>query len=325
MKPSAARRRTLVTGGTGFIGINLTDALVQSNRELLIVARHPPRCVVHQSFFATADVRDLERLRQLIRDFAPNEIIHLAAQTDFVTWEDAEGFRINTEGTLNLLRAIKDVPSVRRFIFASSHVVDGAKKNHARLYAQSKIAGEDIVRAAYLPECSWTIIRPCSIWGPWFGAPFFSFFVTIARGRYYHLGRIDPPKRIGYVGNTCHHVMQLLDAPAERVHKQTFYLADYQPTRIRTWAGVIARHLGVRIPGTLPEPAVRAVAWAGDVLKRLGVRNPPLSSVRLANMRADTSGITIDEIHRLAGPLPFTLEQGVEATVRWLRYRRVVA
>jgi nucleoside-diphosphate-sugar epimerase len=298
--------------------------MLQTNRELLIVARNPPRWAPHQSFFAMADVRDFERLRQVICDFAPNEIIHLAAQTNFVTWEDTEGFRINTEGTFNLLRVIQGVPSVGRVLFASSHIVTCAPQNGGKLYAQSKVMGEQIVREAKLACGSWTIIRPCSIWGPWFGAPFFSFFIAIARGYYFHLGRFDPPKRIGYVGNTCHQIIRLLEAPAERVSNKTFYLSDYEPTHIRTWAGVIAHHLGVRIPGTLPEPAVRVAAWAGDVLKRLGVRNPPLCSRRLANMRADTSGVPTEEIQRLAGPLPFTLEQGVEATVRWLRDRRIV-
>jgi nucleoside-diphosphate-sugar epimerase len=311
-------RRTLVLGGTGFIGTNLASALITAQRVTLVVGRHP-RQGTAQASFAKADVRDDKSLRRMMRDFAPSEVIHLAARTDFVSWEDPDGFQINTEGTANVVRAVRETASVRRFIYASSHVAKGAPPNGAKLYAQSKLAAEGSVREANLERCVWTIIRPCSIWGPWCRAPFLPFFVAIARGRYFHLGRSDPPKRIGYVGNTCHQIVKLLDAPPALTHKRTIYLADYQLAHIRSWAEMVAKALRVRIPGTLPEPVVRVAARAGDLLRFLGARNPPLSSSRLANMRADTSHIDTDEIQRIAGPVPFALEQGVELTVRWLR------
>jgi GlcNAc-P-P-Und epimerase len=324
----AVRPRTLVTGGTGFIGINLTSALVETDREVLIVARHPPRYAAHGHLFAAADVRDRDKLQAIVRAFAPTEVIHLAAQTDFVTWEDAEGFRINTEGTRNLIQALVAGPCACRFFYASSHVaLKAAEKQPGQrglFYADSKLAGEEIVCGAELADHVAVILRPCSIWGPWLGAPFLSFFVAIARGRYFHLGTADPPKRHGYVGNTCRQIIKLLDAPAELVRGRTYCLADYEPMNIRKWAEMIGKHFGIHHIRTLPEPLVRAGAWTGDVLKQMGARNPPLSSFRLANMRANTAGISTDEINRIAGPLPFTFEQGTEITIRWMRDQGIV-
>ncbi|HEX4592342.1 MAG TPA: NAD(P)-dependent oxidoreductase [Gemmataceae bacterium] len=322
---AAGPRRALLTGGTGFIGTNLTDALLAAGREVLVIARRPPRHQPHRRCFVEADVLDRDRLRRIVRDFGPTDIVHLAAQTDFVTWEDADGFRVNTEGTANVIRVAEEMPTVERFVFASSHVVAGRRPTGRRVYADSKRAGEEIVRGRPPHGPVWTIVRPCSIWGPWFGPPFRPFFLAIARGRYFHPGRVDPPKRTGFVGNICHQVIRLLDAPAPAVAGRTIYLADYEPIRIREWAELIARRMGRPILRTLPEPAVRAGALAGDLLQRLGVRNPPLSSHRLANMRLDTSDIPIDDIARIAGRLPFTLERGVDATVRWLRESRLVA
>src|SRR5205807_1374680 len=100
--------------------------------------------------------------------------------------------------------------------------------------------------------------------------------------------------------------------------------ANVRPGRLRDdhlpgVAELIADRLGVRRPRTLPEPLVRAGALAGDVLRGLGYRDPPLSSFRLANMRADTSAVPVAAIRAVAGPLPFTLAAGVERTIDWLR------
>jgi len=69
----------------------------------------------------------------------------------------------------------------------------------------------------------------------------------------------------------------------------------------------------------MPEPLVRLLAWAGDAMKLCGVKEPPLSSFRLRNMRADTTRIPIEPTERLTGPLPFSMEQGVEGTIAWLK------
>src|SRR5262245_31610017 len=102
--PPIARRpgRTLVTGGAGFIGTHLTTVLMATGREVLAIGRTPPN-TTRTAPFACVDVMDLQRLTAVIRDFAPTEIVHLAAATGFLTKEDAEGFRINSEGTRNIL------------------------------------------------------------------------------------------------------------------------------------------------------------------------------------------------------------------------------
>jgi hypothetical protein len=72
---------------------------------------------------------------------------------------------------------------------------------------------------------------------------------------------------------------------------------------------------------TLPEPAVRALAKAGDAISFLHL---PLNSVRLENMRADTSQIPIDSIQRLAPELPYSQADGVDKTVAWMRREQLI-
>jgi nucleoside-diphosphate-sugar epimerase len=322
---SMSNIRSLVTGGTGFLGTNLVATLLATGREVLSVGRRPAKHAEQPSRFVSADITDLPHLKSVFRDFAPKEVIHLAAQTDFVTWSDPRGFYVNTEGTRHVIEASESSGAIR-LIVASSHVVirPEQREHNALNYAASKLAMEEVVKQANPSSLTWTIIRPCSIWGPWFGSPFREFFLRIARRKYFDLGQVDPPKRLGFVGNICFQISSLLDAPAEEVHGRTIYLADYETTTIRKWARLIAAELGVRPPRPVPEPVILAGARLGDLLQKFGYKNPPLTSFRLANMRTDTSVIPIDDIRSLAHPLPFTLEEGVKITVKWLRDRGLV-
>ena len=74
--------------------------------------------------------------------------------------------------------------------------------------------------------------------------------------------------------------------------------------------------------GCLASHGCRLGARLGDLLRLIGHPDPPLTSKRLANMRKDTSDVPLEVLREITGPLPHTMEQGVEETVRWLRERR---
>jgi nucleoside-diphosphate-sugar epimerase len=267
------------------------------------------------------DVLDRDAVERVMLRFAPDEIVHLAAKTDFVSWNDPEGFRINTEGTRNVFAAANRLGGRTRCLLASSHVVTKQARlaNGRQYYCDSKLAAEAVVRAMPDLRIVWAILRPCSLWGPWLATPFHDFFLAIARGRYVHLGTMNPQKRLGYIGNACHQIAALLDAAPAAIQGRTFHLADYETITIREWADRIAEALGTPRPKTVPELCVRAAAAIGDGLSWCGYRNPPLTSLRLRNMRTDTSDISIDEIARIAATLPFTVDDGIRETVRWFR------
>jgi nucleoside-diphosphate-sugar epimerase len=290
------------------------------------LSRRPPRDTGQQRYFRKVDILDLQELVRNVAEFAPDEIVHLAARTDFVERDDPAGYQINTCGTLKVIAAAARLERPVRFVFASSNVVtpellDAAAENSSvrqRNYAASKAAAERLAREDVTLRGSLCIVRPCYVWGPWFGAPFRDFFLRIARGRYFHPGPQDAPKLLGYVGNVTFQIIRILDAPAQRVSGRTFYLADYEPTTIGSWANLIARRFGVPEPRTLPEPLVRVAAWTGDLLGWAGYRNPPLTSARLSNMRRDTTSIPIAPTKEVTGSLPYKLQEGVEATARWM-------
>jgi UDP-glucose 4-epimerase len=115
--------RALVTGGAGFIGSTLVDALVAAGAEVSVVddlSRGRRSRVRDGVDFHQLDVVD-DRLPALVASVAPEVVFHQAAQIDVrrsVT-EPMLDTRINVLGTVNLLEACARA-SVRRVVFASS-------------------------------------------------------------------------------------------------------------------------------------------------------------------------------------------------------------
>jgi nucleoside-diphosphate-sugar epimerase len=319
-------RRVLVTGGSGFIGTNLVERYRTEADAVLSLDPRPPQRADHEPFWRRVDPLDGEAQRTLMAEFEPTHVLHFGARTDL------DGTRLldydaNLRGVTAMIEAIRSTPSVERVVFASSRMVcridhrpsgpeDYSPPNP---YGESKMVGEWLVRRSGL-ECPWVIVRPTSIWGPWFDVPYKTFFLSVARGRYVNVKGHVVDKSFGFVGNTVHQVDRLLAAPAEQVAGRTLYLADYPPINVGEMAESIRRRIGAPPLRTLPRPALEPVAKAGDVLKRAGWRNPPLTTFRLDNLVTEMV-FDMGPLREIAGDLPYSMEQGIELTVDWLRER----
>ena len=321
-------RRVLVTGGSGFIGTNLVQSLLDSAIEVCSLDIREPQNPDHLSVFRQVDLLDLPSMTAVVREFQPTHVVHLGARTDLdgTTLED---YAANTTGTRNLIDAMSagtDGAGVERCIFTSTRLVcrNGYYPQRddefcpSTVYGESKVLGEQLVSTDESMRGAWCIVRPGSIWGPWFGAPYRDFFRAIARGRYFHIGSASAPKLFGYSGNAVFQLRCLLNAPAAEIDRRVFWLSDYEPIQIAEWANCIAAKLGRSRIRRIPEVGIRLLALAGDVLYACGVRRVPMTSFRLRNMRTDTTGMPLGPMEQLTGPLPVTLERGVEETLAWM-------
>lgn len=324
-------RRFLITGGSGFIGTNLVDMLLARDEVVLSLDTRFPQDPAHRSVWAQADVTDRVELTAAVLRFEPTHVVHMAARTD-LAGRDLHDYACNVIGVENLISALAACASVSRVIFASSRMVcrigyqpcGDTDYCPTTVYGRSKVVGERLVRerAQTLP---WMLIRPTSIWGPWFGVPYRTFFLAVANGRYVHPRGKPVHKSFGYVGNTVLQLYRLLLAPeASSPLGSTFYVADSPPLEVSQWAQVIRAKVDGGRVRSLPTPALRVAAHIGDRLQRAGWREPPLTTFRLANLLTDM-------VHDLAplraatGAEPvMKLEQGVEETVAWLRKTRLL-
>jgi UDP-glucose 4-epimerase len=177
--------RTVVTGGAGFIGSHLVDALLEEEGGQVVVidnvsrgrfanlARHDahPRLRVVE-----ADVRDLHSVRAAFE--GATLVFHLAAQATVMGGaRDVDyTFSTNVVGTYNVLKVAAE-QGARKVVFASSREVYGepvsvpVDEAHPLLainsYGASKVAGEALCRAfakeSSLPS---VILRLANVYGP---------------------------------------------------------------------------------------------------------------------------------------------------------------
>src|SRR4051812_6212572 len=108
--------RALVTGGAGFIGSNLVDALLDRGDEVAVVDNLSTGRLENLDAarrrgigFREADITDGERLRAIFAGSRPDIVFHLAAQIDVrKSIEDpAWDAGINVGGTINVLEAAR--------------------------------------------------------------------------------------------------------------------------------------------------------------------------------------------------------------------------
>jgi UDP-glucose 4-epimerase len=158
--------RSVVTGGSGFIGSNLVDALVARGDQVTVIddlstgrRENLDGALAAGAELVEADVRDAEAMTALAEERGPELIFHLAAQIDVrrSVAEPAFDASINVGGTANLLEAAR-AAGTRRFVFVSTGgaiygegegkqlpLGEDAAEEPLAPYGQSKLAGEGYV------------------------------------------------------------------------------------------------------------------------------------------------------------------------------------
>ena len=129
-------RRVLVTGGAGFVGSHLVDALLARGDSVRILdnldpqvhgpARRVPAWVPADAELVRADVRDADAVRDSLRGI--EVVYHLAAAVGVgqSMYQVADYTAVNTQGTAHLLQALVDARGdVQRLVVASSMSIYG--------------------------------------------------------------------------------------------------------------------------------------------------------------------------------------------------------
>ena len=317
--------RVLVTGSAGFIGRRLVQVLARGGHVVGGLDRRdaPPESSLLAANYA-CDILDPVALRRAISEFAPDAIAHLAARTDLDDAVGLAGYAANVEGVANLVEVVRSVPSVQRCIWTSSQLVcrvgyiprGPSDYQPDNVYGKSKVRTEEIVREGDGGGREWLIARPTTAWGPGMSPHYQRLLRMIRRGSYFHVGRRSLLKSYGYVDNMAHQYVQLLTAPGERVHGRVLYLADYEPTDLIRWCDAFQKRLHAPPIRTMPRSLAHLLARAGDMVNAVGFRRFPFNSFRLRNVLTEYQ-FNLEETRALCGPLPFTLEEGVERTVEW--------
>ena len=171
--------KIIVTGGAGFIGAHIANALVKEGYEVHVVDNLSagkkenvnPKAMLH-----IVDIRDKESLTPILKD--AKYVFHEAAfpQVQYSIENPIETNEINVEGTLNVLEASR-VSKVKRVIFASSSAVYGDQEklpitenmqvNPLSPYGAQKHIGEVYMRLyAQIYGLETVSLRYFNVYGP---------------------------------------------------------------------------------------------------------------------------------------------------------------
>ena len=117
--------KILITGGAGFIGSHVVDKLIEQGDEVLIIddlSTGSEDNINQSAKFIKIDIAD-DKISEIMKEFQPEVVIHLAAQKNVrVSLEDPVfDARVNILGSLNLIDLSHKL-GIKKFIFASSGV-----------------------------------------------------------------------------------------------------------------------------------------------------------------------------------------------------------
>ena len=175
MKP-----KILITGASGFIGSFIVEEALRRGFDTWAAVRKSSSKAFLQDeriHFIELNLSSEEQLKDQFKDHQFDYIVHAAGVTKCLHQQDF--FRINTEGTKNLVNAILSLHMpLKRFVYISSLSImgaireqqpytdikesDEAKPNTA--YGRSKLEAEQWL--AGIPQFPYVILRPTGVYGP---------------------------------------------------------------------------------------------------------------------------------------------------------------
>lgn len=177
-------RRVLITGGGGYLGSKLAEALTTTNADIYLLDvsfNEIAARVISETPKVTRVYCDLTKKHEIedaLSNFYPELIFHFAAilnrDRDFTHYEQL--YKVNVEGTKNLLEVLSSVP-YNGFYYASSSEVYGNRNQSpfredqipfpASPYSLTKLMAEHLI-ATYSQICEkpYTILRFFNFFGP---------------------------------------------------------------------------------------------------------------------------------------------------------------
>jgi UDP-glucose 4-epimerase len=178
--------KAVVTGGAGFIGSNLVDALLERGDEVVIVddlstgkRENIEHALAAGARLVEADIRDGQALIELFAQVQPEAVFHLAAQIDVrkSVADTPLDAMINVVGTINVLEAAKRAGTRRVVnsstggaIYGEGKIIPAPEDHPAEPeapYGQSKFAAEGYLELyRRLHGLSTVSLRYGNVYGP---------------------------------------------------------------------------------------------------------------------------------------------------------------
>ena len=321
----SASKLAVLTGGTGFVGSHLAEALLGAGYRVRALVRRPASIGWLSGLdleVVPGDVRDVSSLGPFVA--GADLVVHAAGKTAARSLAEYRG--CNAAGTRHLLDATLAAAPGAHFVLISSQaaagpsrdglpVLPGARGRPVSSYGWSKLEGEDELRAC--AGLAFTILRPSAVYGPRETA-IRDLFVSTARGFTPVLAGGTPRVQLVHVGDVARAV---LGAAARGGRRETFFVAHPEVLDYRSIALVLSR---LRTPPArlvpIPAAVIRAAGLAASLASRLSKGPPVFNSEKAAELLQPAWLCDVSATQEgLGAPLSTPFADGARETWDWYR------
>ncbi len=302
-----------LTGATGFVGAALARRLTTAGHKIQALIR--PASIHKQPADSAAswiegDLSDMQSLHRLVNGV--DAVIHCAGAVRGATREQFN--RVNADGLARLVRATMTQQPLPRFLLISSLSAREPGLSH---YAASKRQGERVL-SEQSHQLSWTIYRPCAVYGPG-DREMLPVFKWMAKGIAPVLGSGNSRFSLIYVNDLAEAIAKWLDHDC--CQSGTYELHDGQPGGY-SWHDAIdtIKHLRSKavIRLKIPLVLVKLVAAINLVAARTVGYAPMLTPGKVREMSHPDWVCDNAALNSATGWSPqILLPEGLQLTLGW--------
>jgi GlcNAc-P-P-Und epimerase len=285
--------KTLIIGGSGFIGTNLITQL-HPTTDIINLDKSPS--AKFSGFTKIVDIRDKDNLEKNITDDISSVVILAAEHRDDVK-PISLYYDVNVQGMRNVLEVLAK-KNIKKVIFTSSVAVYGlnmvnpdetSKINPFNDYGKSKWQAEEVLQTWQQENSdrSVVVIRPTVVFGPGNKGNVYNLLHQILMGKFMMIGHGKNKKSMAYVDNVAGFIGHSLVNAKRGFH--VFNYVDTPDLSVNDLLQFVEKYLGkkltsVRIPYTIGYAAAKCI----DVLAFVANKKFSISSVRVKKFCATT-------------------------------------
>lgn len=328
-------QKILVTGASGFIGSFIVEEALRKGFEVWAAVRHSSSRQFLQDErirFIELNLSSEEQLKEQLKDVTFDYIVHAAGVTKCLHKEDF--YRINTEGTKHLVRALLALQMpLKRFVYISSLSIMGAIREEQpyteiresdtphpnTAYGKSKLAAEQWLSTQQ--GFPYIILRPTGVYGPR-ERDYFMMAKSIKAHTDFAVGYQQQDITFVYVSDVVQAIFLALEKGETG---RCYFLSDGEVYQSATFSNLIRRELGnpwwIRI--TAPLWVLRIVTFCGEYIGRLTGKVTALNNDKYYIMRQRNWRCDIEPARQELGYEPqVKLEEGVRRSIQWYKDNR---
>lgn len=318
--------KALVTGGTGFIGSHLVEALIKRGADVrcLVRKKNDLKWLNHLPVeLVEGDCTDSASLREAVQGV--DQVFHSAGVTKALKEETY--FEINAKGTENLIHACLDInPSLKKFIYLSSQAAAGPCQDEERkkesdhcepvsAYGRSKRRGEEFC-LEHRHRIPLIILRPPAVYGPR-DRDVYAFFKILKKRIKPIFSRHEQHISLCYVDDVVQ--AALLASDSRGSDGEIFFLSDGQDYRLDQIGDLFEKSMNLHAHRIyIPGWVVSSIATFSELISTFLGKPPLINKGKVEEMVQKNWLCDITKAKTLLGFEPhFTLAEGIKITYEW--------